>query len=54
MGRPLDRHIDSAELNALVPGAAEGAAREVELHVASCAECAAKVAKYRRVVEELS
>jgi anti-sigma factor RsiW len=51
--RPLDRHIDSAELNALVPGA-EGAAREAELHVASCAKCAAKVAKYRRVVEELS
>jgi len=52
--RPLDRHIDSAELNALVPVAEESAAYEAELHVASCAECAAKVAKYRRVMEELS
>jgi anti-sigma factor RsiW len=60
MGRPFDKHIDSQELNALVPprlgeGESIGSPipadiRETELHVASCAECRKKVAQYRQLV----
>jgi anti-sigma factor RsiW len=61
MGRPLSKHIDEQELNALVPSPpAEGqrargplaaATAGTERHVASCAECKAKVAKYRLLME---
>lgn len=51
LGRPLDRHLDRAELEALVAGAAE---LEAELHVAACLECGAKVAEYRRLMRGLS
>jgi len=60
MGRPLDKHIDEQELNALVPSFSDGGRRvygslrasmgEVECHLASCAECRRKVAQYRQVV----
>ncbi len=59
MGRPFDRHIDNDELQALVPSFSEtghdaprvspDALREAERHVFSCAECEAKVSKYRRL-----
>lgn len=63
MGRPLDKHIDDQELNALVPSSAygeQGAFRrlsssivEVEGHLASCAECAKKVAQYRQLADRM-
>lgn len=64
LGRPFDRHIDSQELNALVPsfsesgqeshGLAPDAVREAERHVESCEDCSRKVSKYRRLVSRLS
>ena len=60
MGRPFDRHIRNDELNALVPSFSDtghelprlspDALREAERHVLSCADCEAKVAKYRQLV----
>jgi anti-sigma factor RsiW len=60
MGRPLDKHIDEQELNALVPSYIDDRPRvyrlladslpEAERHVASCAECSGKVEQYRRLV----
>ncbi len=60
MERPFDSHIDNDELQALVPSFPEAghdapkvpaeALREAERHVLSCAECEAKVSKYRRLV----
>jgi hypothetical protein len=59
LGRPLDKHIDNEELNALVPSSSEAepghelsadAVREAERHVASCADCSGKVAKYWQLV----
>lgn len=65
MGRPLDRHLDNAELNALVPSGDDNASQggrelsgyallEAERHVASCPDCSRKVAQYRQVVRQLS
>lgn len=61
MGRPLDRHIDEQELNALMPSCIDDSPRvyrplsdslrEAERHVASCAECRGKVEQYRRLVD---
>ena len=64
MERPFDKHIDNDELNALVPWATETgqelhelspeAIREAERHVESCVDCCKKVAKYRKLVVQLS
>jgi len=61
MGRPLDKHIDEQELNALVPSRSdEGqrrfgflppSLREAERHLAACAECRREVAQYRQLVD---
>jgi len=58
--RPFDKHIGSAELNALVSSSAESGQelhglspdviREAEHHVESCVECGRKVSKYRQLV----
>ena len=63
-GRPFDKHIDSKELNALVPSSSEtgqelhklspGAVREAERHVESCGDCDRKVSRYRRLVNRAS
>lgn len=60
MGRPFDKHIDTQELNALVPGSVEtgpephglspDAVRDAERHVKSCRDCSGKVSKYRELV----
>jgi anti-sigma factor RsiW len=66
--RPIDRHIDNAELNALATSAGSGSSpggrepgglspevlREAERHVASCPDCGQKVSKYRRLANALS
>lgn len=64
MGRPLDKHIDNEELDALVPSSAETgqelhglsreSVREAERHVQSCGDCSGKVSKYRQLVGRLS
>jgi len=61
MGRPLSKHIDEQELNALVPSSARQRQRAggpllvsmlaAARHVASCAECERKVAQYRQLIE---
>jgi anti-sigma factor RsiW len=62
--RPFDKHIDSDELNALVPWSAETgqelhglspeAVREAERHAQSCVDCSKKVAKYRQLLGRFS
>src|SRR6266851_4025507 len=64
MGRPVDKHIDNEELNALVPSSPEAAqqlhglspdaVREAERHVKSCRDCSGKVSKYRQLVNRFS
>jgi anti-sigma factor RsiW len=64
LGRPLDKHIDNRELNALVPSSTENgytlqalppdALHEAERHVRSCADCSTKVSKYRQLVNLVS
>jgi anti-sigma factor RsiW len=64
LGRPFGKHIDSEELNALVPssreteqqpyGLSSNAIREVEYHVESCPDCSGKVLKYRQLVDRPS
>jgi hypothetical protein len=63
LGRPFDKHIDSQELNALVPSASEAGqepglsaetVREAARHVAWCADCRRKVSKYEQVVNRLA
>jgi anti-sigma factor RsiW len=64
LGRPLDKHIDNKELNALVPSLSETgeeldglspeAVREAERHVKSCGDCSRKVRKYRQLVDRFS
>jgi anti-sigma factor RsiW len=62
MGRPLDKHVDERELDALVPSSCEknrhqlfpDAVGEAERHVDSCAFCRRKVEKYRQLVNGLS
>ena len=60
MGRPLDKHLDNQELNALVPSSCETGPKMAELspsavraarqHAESCVECGGKVSKYRRLL----
>ena len=64
MGRPLDKHIDNRELNALVPSPYENGhglqelspdeVREAEHHVHSCADCSSKVSKYWLLVDPVA
>ena len=64
VGRPLDRHLDNAELDALAPSSVDGehdahglsadALREAERHVALCPDCARKVLKYQQLVRGFS
>jgi hypothetical protein len=64
VGRPLDKHIDEKELDALVPspsgageqlqGSSADALREVERHLQSCSECGRKISIYRQLVNRLS
>ncbi len=64
MGRPLNKHIDNKELNALVPSFSESgqempglspdSIREAERHVRSCVDCSRSVSKYRQLVNRLS
>jgi anti-sigma factor RsiW len=60
LGRPLGKHLDNQELNALVPSSCETGPKMAELssstvraarqHAESCLECGGKVSKYRRLV----
>jgi len=60
VGRPLDKHIDDAELNALARSPSEtgeelhrlsaDVVREIERHVQACRDCSRKVWQYRQVV----
>jgi anti-sigma factor RsiW len=64
MGRPLDRHLDDQELDALVPSSSKRgqevhrlsphAVDEAERHVESCGVCRRKVSKYRQLVNRFS
>ncbi len=64
LGRPVDKHIDSEELNALVApsagtkqnphGLSRDSVREAERHVESCGDCGRKVSKYRQLVNRSS
>jgi anti-sigma factor RsiW len=64
LGRPVEKHIDSRELNALVPSSWENghrlqelspdALREAERHLRSCADCNIKVSKYRQLMNMVS
>ena len=63
-GRPFDKHLDSAELHALVPsvsesgrelcGLSQDAVCEAERHVESCGDCSRKLSKYRQLVDRSS
>lgn len=60
MTRPLDKHIDSQELNALVPSSSDarfalqglsfGDVRVAKIHVRTCPDCSGKVSKYRQLI----
>jgi len=62
--RRPDKHIDSEELNALVPTRAEGAmragrlfpaaSREVQSHLDSCTDCRERLRRYQRLVNGVS
>lgn len=62
--RPVDKHIDSKELDALVPspprsgygihGLSPDVVREARRHVNSCVDCSAKVSKYWQLVHGFS
>ena len=64
LGRPFDKHIDSKELNALVPspletgqqlqGLSPDAVREADRHARSCVDCSRKVLKYWQLVNQSS
>jgi hypothetical protein len=64
LGRPLGKHIDNEELNALVPSRSETShelrglssevVREAQLHVDSCVDCSRKVWKYSLLVNRFS
>ena len=58
MRRPLEQHLDSGELDALVPSPGEESrglpSDAAKRHVASCAECREKVARYRELVSQLA
>jgi anti-sigma factor RsiW len=60
LGRPIGKHIDNEELNALVPTSSESGhephklspeiVSEAKSHAATCADCGAKVSNYQRLV----
>jgi anti-sigma factor RsiW len=60
-GRPFDKHLDSAELHALVSSVSQSGrelrvlspddVREAERHAGSCGDCSRKVSKYRQLVD---
>jgi len=62
--RRPEKHIDSEELNALVPSRREGAMRtgrllpaasqELQLHLDSCADCRERLRRYQRLVNGIS
>jgi hypothetical protein len=64
LGRPVDKHIDNAELDALVApsadtgqrprGLSRDSVRAAERHVESCGDCSRKVSKYRQLVNRSS
>ena len=64
MGRPLDKHLDNKELDALVPSSCQTgekapelppvAVRAAQRHAESCVECVQKVWKYRQLVNQFS
>ena len=63
MARPLDKHIDDRELDALVPwtsqdhrsrGLSPALVRDALRHVESCSICNGRVSDYRRLVGELA
>ena len=64
LGRPVDKHIDNEELDALVApsadtgqkphGLSRDSVREAERHVESCEDCSRKVSKYRQLVNRSS
>ena len=63
MARPLDKHLDDRELDALVPwnsrahksrGLSPASVHEAMRHVESCSTCKAKVSDYQRLVRELA
>jgi len=64
LGRPFDRHLDNAELDALVPSFSEGGEElhglspdtihEARRHADSCEECKRRVTRYRQLVHGLA
>lgn len=64
MERPFEKHIESRELNALVPsswenghrlqGLSPDALREAQDHLRSCADCNIKVSRYRQLMNRVS
>jgi hypothetical protein len=64
LGRPLDKHLDNRELDALVPSSDEtgqemaelspSAVRDAQRHADSCVECGKRVAKYRQLLNRRS
>jgi len=64
MGRPIGKHIDSRELNGLVPSYSGDGRREysplpasirdAEHHLASCPECRRKVSQYLQLMDRSS
>ena len=61
MGRPIDKHIDNEELNALIPssvqaehGLSPDAVLEAERHLESCGDCSSNVSKYRELLRRSS
>src|SRR5215472_17325482 len=63
MARPLDKHLDDRELDALVSwnsrahksrGLSPASVHEAMRHVESCSTCKAKVSDYQRLVRELA
>ena len=64
MRRPVDKHIDNQELDALVPSSSEtghklhglspDVLREAKRHVLSCVDCGGKVSRYWQLVHRFS
>ncbi|MBZ5687959.1 MAG: hypothetical protein LAP86_23335 [Acidobacteriia bacterium] len=64
MGRPLDKHLDNNELDALVPSPCENgqkapaftptAVRDARRHADQCADCGRKLRRYRQLVQRSS
>jgi anti-sigma factor RsiW len=64
LGRPIDKHLDNPELDALVPSFSESgeelhglspdAIHEARRHADSCEECRRRVSRYRQLVHGLA